>query len=150
MMWRIYSNPDPHGSPFSRLLRHARGCWGPIHTQIPHGEVSVWISRHNAGVRFVVLLFNVHQNFFYSKGRHGWQWRALYSGLCLALVFIGGSLSQHTRCDKCTRVLRLKRRTTLVQWVIEDLFQARSTQYTKGVWSSHLKSPVGFWCTHVY
>jgi hypothetical protein len=23
-MWRIYSNPDPHRSPFSRLLRHAR------------------------------------------------------------------------------------------------------------------------------
>jgi hypothetical protein len=25
-MWTIYSNPDSHGSPFSRLLRHARGC----------------------------------------------------------------------------------------------------------------------------
>jgi hypothetical protein len=26
---RIYSNPDPQGSTFSRLLRHVRGCWGP-------------------------------------------------------------------------------------------------------------------------
>jgi hypothetical protein len=25
-MWTIYSNPDPHGSPFNRLLRHTRGC----------------------------------------------------------------------------------------------------------------------------
>jgi hypothetical protein len=33
-MWRIYSNPDPHGSPFSRLLRHTWGCGGPILTRI--------------------------------------------------------------------------------------------------------------------
>jgi hypothetical protein len=34
---RIYSNPDPHGFPFSRLLRHRRGCGGPILTQILTG-----------------------------------------------------------------------------------------------------------------
>jgi hypothetical protein len=28
-VWRIYSNPYPHGSPFSRLLQHTRGCGGP-------------------------------------------------------------------------------------------------------------------------
>jgi hypothetical protein len=33
-MWRIYSNPDPHRSPFSLLLRHTRGCGGPIITRI--------------------------------------------------------------------------------------------------------------------
>jgi hypothetical protein len=36
-MWRTYSNPDPQGSPFSRLLRHARGCWGSILARIPTG-----------------------------------------------------------------------------------------------------------------
>jgi hypothetical protein len=36
-MWRIYSNPDPHGSPFSRLLRHTRGCGGRILTRIITG-----------------------------------------------------------------------------------------------------------------
>jgi hypothetical protein len=30
----LYSNPDPHGSPFSRLLRHARGCREPNLTRI--------------------------------------------------------------------------------------------------------------------
>jgi hypothetical protein len=24
----LYLNPNLHGSPFSRFLRHARGCWG--------------------------------------------------------------------------------------------------------------------------
>jgi hypothetical protein len=33
-MWSIYSNPDPHVSPFSHLLRHARGWGGPILTRI--------------------------------------------------------------------------------------------------------------------
>jgi hypothetical protein len=33
-MWRIYSNPDPHGSPISRFLRHKRGCGEPILTPI--------------------------------------------------------------------------------------------------------------------
>jgi hypothetical protein len=32
-MCRIYSNADPHGSPISRLLRHTRGCGGPILTR---------------------------------------------------------------------------------------------------------------------
>jgi hypothetical protein len=29
-IWRIYSHQDPHGYHFSRLLRHTRGCGGPI------------------------------------------------------------------------------------------------------------------------
>jgi hypothetical protein len=29
-MGRIYSNPDPHGSPISCLLQHTRGWGGPI------------------------------------------------------------------------------------------------------------------------
>jgi hypothetical protein len=33
-MWRIYSNPDPHGSLFRCLLRHTRGCGGPILARI--------------------------------------------------------------------------------------------------------------------
>jgi hypothetical protein len=33
-MLRMYSNQDPHESPFSRLLRHEKGCWGPILTRI--------------------------------------------------------------------------------------------------------------------
>jgi hypothetical protein len=37
-MWKIYSYPDPHGSPFSRLLRHTRGCGGPILTRIHTGS----------------------------------------------------------------------------------------------------------------
>jgi hypothetical protein len=28
-VWKIYFNPDPHRSPFSPPLRHARGCWKP-------------------------------------------------------------------------------------------------------------------------
>jgi hypothetical protein len=32
--WSIYSNLNPHGSAFSGLLRHTRGCWGPILTRI--------------------------------------------------------------------------------------------------------------------
>jgi hypothetical protein len=37
-MWRIYSNPDPYGSPISHLLRHTRGCWGSILTRILMGD----------------------------------------------------------------------------------------------------------------
>jgi hypothetical protein len=37
-MWRTYSHLDSHGSPFSRLLRHARGCRGPILTLILMGK----------------------------------------------------------------------------------------------------------------
>jgi hypothetical protein len=37
-MWRIYSNPDSHGSPISRLLRHTRGCGGTILTLILRGS----------------------------------------------------------------------------------------------------------------
>jgi hypothetical protein len=33
-MWRIYSIPDPHGFPFSRLLRHTRGCGESILSRI--------------------------------------------------------------------------------------------------------------------
>jgi hypothetical protein len=29
-MLRTYSSPDPHWSPFIRLIRHTRGCGGPI------------------------------------------------------------------------------------------------------------------------
>jgi hypothetical protein len=29
-MWRIYSNPDPHGSLFSRLIWYPWGYWGPV------------------------------------------------------------------------------------------------------------------------
>ena len=36
-MWRIYSNPDPHMSPISRLLRHTRECRGPFLTRILTG-----------------------------------------------------------------------------------------------------------------
>jgi hypothetical protein len=36
-VWRICSNPDPHGSPFSRLFQHTRGCGGSILTQILMG-----------------------------------------------------------------------------------------------------------------
>jgi hypothetical protein len=35
-MWKICSNPDHHGSPFSPLLRHKR-CGGPIETWILTG-----------------------------------------------------------------------------------------------------------------
>jgi hypothetical protein len=38
-VWRTYSNLDPHGSPFSRLLRHTRGCGGPILTRILMGHL---------------------------------------------------------------------------------------------------------------
>jgi hypothetical protein len=43
-MWRIYSNPDPHRSPFSCLLRHTRGYGGPILTRILTGryEMNSW------------------------------------------------------------------------------------------------------------
>jgi hypothetical protein len=34
---RTYSYPDPQSSPFSRLLQHARGCWGPILTRVLTG-----------------------------------------------------------------------------------------------------------------
>ena len=37
-MWSFYSTPDPHRSPISRLLRHARGCGGPILTRILTGK----------------------------------------------------------------------------------------------------------------
>jgi hypothetical protein len=50
-MWRIYSNPDPHGSPISHLLRHTKGCGGPILTRILMGiqkqkyQTSVWLDE---------------------------------------------------------------------------------------------------------
>jgi hypothetical protein len=42
-MWRIYSNQDPHGSPFNHLLRHTRGCGGPILTQILTGYTILYL-----------------------------------------------------------------------------------------------------------
>jgi hypothetical protein len=42
-VWRIYSNSDPHGSPFSRLLRHTGGYEGPILTQILTGADNLTI-----------------------------------------------------------------------------------------------------------
>jgi hypothetical protein len=36
-MRKTYSNPDPHGPPTTRLLRHTRGCGGPILTRILTG-----------------------------------------------------------------------------------------------------------------
>jgi hypothetical protein len=45
-MLRIYSNLDPHGSPFGCLLRHARGCWGPILARMLMGH----IQRINRGI----------------------------------------------------------------------------------------------------
>jgi hypothetical protein len=36
-MWRMYSYPDPNGSPSSSLLRHTRGCGRPILTRILTG-----------------------------------------------------------------------------------------------------------------
>ena len=33
----VYWNPDPHRSPINRLLRHTRGCGGPILTRILTG-----------------------------------------------------------------------------------------------------------------
>ena len=36
----MYSTPDPHGSPISRLLRHTRGCGGPIQTWILTGPAN--------------------------------------------------------------------------------------------------------------
>ena len=44
-MWRIYSTPDPHRSPISRLLRHTRGCGGPILTRILTGSIPILIIR---------------------------------------------------------------------------------------------------------
>jgi hypothetical protein len=40
-MTRAYSNLDPNGFLFSCLLRHARGCWGPILAKILMGPHSV-------------------------------------------------------------------------------------------------------------
>jgi hypothetical protein len=53
-MLRTYSYPDPHGSPFSRLLRHARGCRWPILIRILTGHLKMerqhWhVSRHWPG-----------------------------------------------------------------------------------------------------
>jgi hypothetical protein len=31
---RTFSNPDPHESPFSHLLQHAKECWGAILTRV--------------------------------------------------------------------------------------------------------------------
>jgi hypothetical protein len=45
-MWRTHSKPDPHGSPFSRLLRHTRWCRGPILNRILTVDVeSLFLSR---------------------------------------------------------------------------------------------------------
>ena len=35
---QVYSTPDPHRSPISRLLRHTRGCGGTILTRILTGS----------------------------------------------------------------------------------------------------------------
>jgi hypothetical protein len=37
-MWRTHSNPDLHGSPFSRLLLHTKVCGGAILTRIRTGS----------------------------------------------------------------------------------------------------------------
>jgi hypothetical protein len=47
-MSRIYSNPDSHASPFSRLLRHTRGCGGTILIWILTGYLQLtWSSKAN-------------------------------------------------------------------------------------------------------
>jgi hypothetical protein len=54
-VWRSYSNPDPHGFPFSRLLRHTRGCGGPILTLILTGPHSVASYNTQGGVGGPIL-----------------------------------------------------------------------------------------------
>jgi hypothetical protein len=52
-MPRTFYNPDFHRSPFSRLLRHGRGCWKPILTRILTGlrvtasvkQVNIYIAQ---------------------------------------------------------------------------------------------------------
>jgi hypothetical protein len=55
-MRRTFSNSNPHGSPFNRLLRHAMGCWGPILTRILTAFISKK-SKHNLDVCSRVLVW---------------------------------------------------------------------------------------------
>jgi hypothetical protein len=73
-MLRIYSNLDPHVSPFSRLIRHARGCYKvKVFTNNRILRVTVWI----------VSLF--------------WSTRAIFqqSGCCHPVTMVTG-LQNHT------------------------------------------------------
>jgi hypothetical protein len=53
--WKIYSNLNPNGSPFSRLLRQSRGCWGPILTQILMGHIHVYLISWYHVIVYVVI-----------------------------------------------------------------------------------------------
>ena len=48
-------------TPFSRLLRHARGCWGPILSRIPTG--SFYLRKKKGGGSFTLTLRYVGLNF---------------------------------------------------------------------------------------
>jgi hypothetical protein len=65
-MWRIYSNPDPDGSSFNRLLRHTRGCEGPILTRIIM-ECEIWGFEkldiiECVHLEFLKFIFNLKSN----------------------------------------------------------------------------------------
>jgi hypothetical protein len=85
-IWRIYSNPDPHGSPISRLLRHTRG--------------SVYSNPdlHGKGCTLynIFILWRLH-----------FTRRSAYSGL------IVGTLSWHTCLYFGSLIRRIKRTSRL-------------------------------------
>jgi hypothetical protein len=54
-MWWTYSDPDPHGSPFSRLLRHTRGYWRTYSTLNPHG-----FQKYSNNI------YNIYNNFIFN------------------------------------------------------------------------------------
>ena len=62
-MWRIYSTPDPHRSPISRLLRHTRGWGGPILTRILTGPEIV---------SFRFSTYHLHRNNAF-QGQYIWH-----------------------------------------------------------------------------
>jgi hypothetical protein len=58
-MCSIFSNPDPHGSQFSLLLRHTRGCGGPT------------LTRNLTGLDDLKLI-NTLSSFKMLFWKHGW------------------------------------------------------------------------------
>ena len=82
-MWRIYSTPDPHRSPISRLLRHTRGC-GPILTRILTGVAGRGLCIACNTLRMLVMYWLIEYLLFYIPlknisliwRRHHYQWRA--------------------------------------------------------------------------
>jgi hypothetical protein len=90
-MQRTYTIPDPHESPFSCLLRHARGCWGPILTRIPTGP---GCNRSDESANQWALQYSIVTNLILIS----WTERLFLVTHCLSALYKGPFQQSNSLC----------------------------------------------------